>query len=371
MGKFTHEQQIALAVVPKISTVLSIVGSGWVTAEVLRDERKLEGIYHRLMLTMSLGDIFRSAAQFLTTWPMPADTPGVYGAAGSTATCTAQGFFFQAGLPFILYNAYLALYFVMVLRWNWPNWRIRRYEPWALRITVALSACTSLAGLPLELYNAANLWCWIAPLNCAESQNKSCERGENAWIYRYAFWYVWLWSTIAVNTICMVVIFFTVRTQERRTSRTQGMDSDMRRKLTRCRKVVAGQAIYYTVTFFMQTAFNTATRVIQQQTGKVYFPLVLLMAFFAPLNGFWNGLIYLRPRLLSLKEMHPDWRLMLVIRQALSRIMKGRNGDSDDDHELGVISNSLYTNSTPENGEQSGSSPRHSVLSMLQDREND
>lgn len=94
-----------------------------------------------------------------------------------------------------------------------------------------------------------------------------------------------------------------------------------------------GQAIFYAATFALQISFNTATRVIQKQTGQTY------LAFFAPLNGFWHGLIYLRPRFLSLKEKHPSWRKRHVIRSVLSRVTRGRNEDGDNDHELGVLSN--------------------------------
>jgi hypothetical protein len=45
-------------------------------------------------------------------------------------------------------------------------------------------------GIFLDLYNNADLWCWIAPypLDCLDSWTyggeSNCERGDNAWIYR-------------------------------------------------------------------------------------------------------------------------------------------------------------------------------------------
>lgn len=341
MARFTPQQQTALAIVPKFSCVLSVIGSGWIIAEVLRDERKLKMNYHRLMFVMSVGDVFRSAVQFLTTWPMPAYTPGVYGAAGTTATCTAQGTIFQFGLFFILYNAYLAFYYVCVLRWSWPNRKITVLEKWAFVTTITLGLSTSMAGLGLDLYNPATLWCWISPLNCQDKENQQqCERGENAWIYRYAFWYAWLWTAFALVVICMAVIFATVQKQQQQMCQRYGRDSGIGQRMLKCRKAVARQGIYYSITFALQISFNTATRVVQQRRGQTYFSLVLLMAFFAPLNGFWHGLIYLRPRFLHLKEMHPDWRTWLVVRHVLMRISRGNNNDQDDDHELGVISDS-------------------------------
>ena len=41
--------------------------------------------YHRLVLGLSVGDLFASIAWFLTTWPIPADTENVYGAVGTVS----------------------------------------------------------------------------------------------------------------------------------------------------------------------------------------------------------------------------------------------------------------------------------------------
>jgi hypothetical protein len=52
--------------------------------------------------------------------------------------------------------------------------------------------------------NSANIWCWIAPLpaDCLDSRrhgkNLNCVRGDDAWVYRLAFYFDPLWFSILV-----------------------------------------------------------------------------------------------------------------------------------------------------------------------------
>lgn len=89
---FTPRQK-ALAIAPKGTAILSIIGSSWIIAEVLIDRRKRSTSYHQIMMFMSIADVVASFTFFLTTWPIPKNTPGAFWAVGTTETCTAQGFF--------------------------------------------------------------------------------------------------------------------------------------------------------------------------------------------------------------------------------------------------------------------------------------
>jgi len=73
----THAQQVGLALGPKFSGSLSILGSSWIIFEVLRDKKKQAMVYHRLLLGLSIFDVIISFAWFLSTWPVPAETEGM------------------------------------------------------------------------------------------------------------------------------------------------------------------------------------------------------------------------------------------------------------------------------------------------------
>jgi hypothetical protein len=114
---WSQNQQIALAIVPKVSSLFSLFGSVWVMLEVLTDNSsnpKRKHPYHRLLLGMSVYDILESVWNFASTWAIPEGTEGVWDPRGTRATCTAQGFFLTLSVAVPIYNAFLSLYYVLV-----------------------------------------------------------------------------------------------------------------------------------------------------------------------------------------------------------------------------------------------------------------
>jgi hypothetical protein len=54
-------------------------------------------------------------------------------------------------------------------------------------------------------------------------------------------------------------------------------------------RAVYMQALYYTCAFYTTYTFATVNRLVQQATGKTYFPIIFLHAILIPLQGFFNG----------------------------------------------------------------------------------
>ena len=78
-----------------------------------------------------------------------------------------------------------------------------RAEPMMHLIAFGWAFFTALYSAVKGLLNNANLWCWIAPLpgDCLDSRRygddqANCNRGDNAWIYRWAFYFAPLWFCI-------------------------------------------------------------------------------------------------------------------------------------------------------------------------------
>lgn len=69
---WSERQQIALAVVPKVSSLFSRFGYVWILVEVLTGNHKptpkCKHPYHRLLLGMSVYDILESVWNFASTW---------------------------------------------------------------------------------------------------------------------------------------------------------------------------------------------------------------------------------------------------------------------------------------------------------------
>lgn len=193
-GEPSYSQQVALAIAPKITGSLSIMGSSYIIYDCLRalkSGNNRHNTYRRLMMGISTVDIIMSTCFFLSTWPMPRGTPFTFGARGTPQTCTAQGFFAQIGVSSVMYNASLSTYYLLVIRYGWSESRIVKIEPWLHAIPLVFGVATMIAGLFLQLYNYG-LWdCWIAgsPVGCEESWRNggttTCERGDNASLYQF------------------------------------------------------------------------------------------------------------------------------------------------------------------------------------------
>jgi hypothetical protein len=120
---------VLLAWIPRVSGVLSLLGSGYIIQDIFRWYRRTHSIttYHMLMLGMSLFDISSSIAWMFSTLPVPQNDwvgalgacklasysfpsdididwyPLIFlpcfkdGARGNEATCKTQGFFLELG----------------------------------------------------------------------------------------------------------------------------------------------------------------------------------------------------------------------------------------------------------------------------------
>ena len=110
----TYSRRLILAVLPKLSSLLSLSGSLWIIIEVYTHRKKRSNTYHRLLFCMSIFDILESIWNFAATWPIPKTDPTVlhiqsenhqdgqdfliYNPIGNQVSCSIQGFFLQLGV---------------------------------------------------------------------------------------------------------------------------------------------------------------------------------------------------------------------------------------------------------------------------------
>ena len=103
---FSLSQQVALALAPKITGFISVLGSFWILVEIAMDKLKRTNVYHRLLFGLSAVDLVSSLAFFLSTWPIPQGSSingeesemDVVWAVGNRHTCRFQGFWIQFGI---------------------------------------------------------------------------------------------------------------------------------------------------------------------------------------------------------------------------------------------------------------------------------
>ena len=115
-GQPSRAQQILLALAPKFTGFLSLLGSSYIIYDCLARTKRGRHTYHRLMVGLSVADMTMTTGLFLSTWPMPEDTANVAFAVGNTHTCAVVGFLEQAGVTAVLYNAALSVYYLLRIR---------------------------------------------------------------------------------------------------------------------------------------------------------------------------------------------------------------------------------------------------------------
>ena len=151
-------------------------------------------IFHRLMLGLSLHLIMYCCWSIYGTSAVPYQEDAefnVWGARGTTSTCTAQGFFAQLGQAVAFYYVGLSFYSFQAVRFNFQIEKYRWVEH-CIHIFVNLWAFGSaIYLLTIEAYNPSkHSICYIhsRPLACEHDPATECLRGpDNAstviWIF--------------------------------------------------------------------------------------------------------------------------------------------------------------------------------------------
>eukprot|EP00978_Attheya_sp_CCMP212_P049170 scaffold627380_cov83-Attheya_sp.AAC.1 len=314
MPTYNTAQSNALAIVPKITGALSLLGSIMIISEITYfDRHKLRRVYHRLVLAMAIFDLFGASAKFLSSWPIPRMVENISFNVGNFESCVFQGFLLHVGVGEPMMSMCLSIYFFLVIHQGWSERKIKsKAEPLFYCFTGSLAFGTAFAAWGMGLFNSSKLWCWIAshPAGCKQSwQNggeTTCTRGDNSGIYRWAFYYAWVWFAIVVVMVLMTLMYFKVRQLEKASlqySKTWHQENGAPPKELMSRKV-ATRAFWFVGAFYITWFFPTFNRIWQQVlNNSPPFPLIMAHAIFSPSQGFWNFLVYNRPRFLKfLKE---------------------------------------------------------------------
>ena len=135
---YNETQMKILAIIPHITGTLSALGSFSIICDIWKNrDNKMKRPYYRILLGLSLFDFLASTSLALSTIPMPADTPGVFGAKGTTQTCTAAGFFVQLSEGSMIYNLILSIYYTLSGRYKMTDDEFaKKCEPYMHGFTI-------------------------------------------------------------------------------------------------------------------------------------------------------------------------------------------------------------------------------------------
>mmetsp|Transcript_48711 Transcript_48711/g.72318 ORF Transcript_48711/g.72318 Transcript_48711/m.72318 type:complete len:460 (-) Transcript_48711:364-1743(-) len=290
------------------SGTLSVMSSSSIICTILLNRRrKFRLVYHRLVFSMSIMDILVSCAHALSTAALPVGTPGSWGAIGNDATCTMQGFLTQTGVAVPMLNGMLSMYYLLTIRYGIRENFIRNHiEPFMHAIPILYAFTTASLGLALNLYSPVefNTFCWISTVSCENSVAVGCTRNSQAIMTRRFFYGAVVSFNFIFIPVVMVAVYWTVSRQEQ-LLRNRHRDSITVVSCNRSRKV-AHQGMAYVAAFYMTYAWGVTLHGVNDHKGVIVVPLIFMTRFFAPLQGFFNYIIYIRPSFLNVRKENPD-----------------------------------------------------------------
>jgi hypothetical protein len=154
-----ESQIVNVVIIQRVMGTISLIGSSYVIEEVLRDERKRNHSFHRLMVGLSISDVLSSFfANILSTAPIPKGYQVL--AVGNVATCDIQGFIISACvLVTILYNCSLTMYNLVQLKYNWINRRIKALEKWLHILPWSVGLSIAVVAVVFKTYGPSGLIC--------------------------------------------------------------------------------------------------------------------------------------------------------------------------------------------------------------------
>ena len=309
---------IILFVGQRITSFLSAIGTAMIIFQVARHKENRSKTQQRLILGMSCIDFSISTVWLFTNLFLPRSKVHLW-SIGNHASCSVQGFIVQLLLTSILYNASLALYYLMVIRLRFPQWKVMKIEPYMHALPLILGIGTAVTALVLNMYNPADWDCWIAPpANCTQTSEyentTSCKKFNNIDVFRMAFLFGPLWVVIIGVTAVMSLIFLHVRKQEKKSQRWATTTSTKR--LTNTRNLGVQSALYVGSLYITYT-FPTITRLLQLAGKDVPSWLFVTSGIFIPFQGFFNSLVYFRPQYNKLRRENPGISGLSIIRSTI------------------------------------------------------
>mmetsp|Transcript_4125 Transcript_4125/g.10505 ORF Transcript_4125/g.10505 Transcript_4125/m.10505 type:complete len:465 (-) Transcript_4125:310-1704(-) len=314
---YSSAQENLLAALPYLTSPLSLVGSSLIIWAIWYDRQVLlKLVYHRLVFAMSVMDWINSFGMIvLGPWTVPADY--LYGrpGRGTVNTCTASGVFFSMLTGTVNYSAFLAISFVLTIRWEWKERRIACcMEPFAHFFGFFGPTVNAIIGGANQLINPLwelPGWCWFSdnPPFCIHDKvycmnegtlilPDECVRGEDFEDYTTSIgltFVIFVWGVIVT---CMILIVLKVFRMERSLQQY----GDPTAALNRTREA-ANQALSYIAAFLIcYLPISLLKFLIQNEndplrSGKgTIFSFALLTKITVPMIGFLNALIYFRKR---------------------------------------------------------------------------
>lgn len=305
---FSKKWRVALACTNMGAGTLSVIGSSLLiyhTVTTLRQPNRpgVNSTFLRLLLAMSAMDCISSLFSGTFSTVLADRASAAWGSFGNERSCAMSGFFQQVQVGVCFYNASLATFYWINIRFGISNGKIvLKYLEGLLHIVPLVFALVpAILGAAKQYFHpliVPELGCWIEPypLGCLLVSDLECTSGPSSleeqrrWVLALSFWP--LIATLSIVFMANVLIFWHV-IQSNEATRDQIW-------------VLAVQNLLYVAVMIHTVLWALilyAVYYLDTLPESAYFPLSLMYAMTLPAQGFWNFLVYLRQPYLQLRTV--------------------------------------------------------------------
>lgn len=334
-------------VIPTCSGLVSFFSSALIIYIITKSKAsEFTSTYHRIVVFMSSCDMLTSLAIALTTIPMPKSVNEIYDfdgkSYGTEITCTLQGasFLFASYLSYCS-NIALTLYYVLTIRYQ-PSVRTMKcyFEPAMLLVSIIIATFPLIEIISENMLNPVpfTTWCTLGdyPLGC-NAQGLECISGDVTPLETKTTIHIFCIG-ILMHVVSLILIVVTVFEKERvvRNNELELNDTnngqrdnkikntsddssvaaiDRRRLKTRFTftRQIAKQAFVYFGAFIV--SFMCVPSIAADTDNLALQAAILVLK---PLQGFFNAIIFIYDKVLTLLQSDDD----LTVLTALKRLLK-------------------------------------------------
>ena len=286
---------LALAITPKVSGSLSIIGSILIIRDVVKHWRSSSGHnYHqisatsRVLLSMSIADLGSSFfAHFLSTWMVPtSDDVNIALAGGNETTCTIQAFTYELFFYAAIWSyALLAVtYWLTICRQkNEDTLRNWKYQLLLIGIPWIIGLISAIPKVILGQASYNGYW-W-----CELSEGRRVDNIPDQISVVICF-------ILVVFSLCSLIRFVYLR-EKKMDQFTFTSDQIVNREKT---IQVTYQGLFYISVYLLIAAVSIPITIDSLELSNGY---VIFWSVLFPLQGFGNFLVYFRPKYVRIRQM--------------------------------------------------------------------
>ena len=246
--------------------------------DILRKPKdKRSTTYHQLVLAMSCFDMISSLAYILVGVLHPVKD-GFWNARGNLTTCRMQGAMVQIGFTSLYYNTFLAIYFFLVICYNWKEHQFVKYLRYLHVIIIVVGVSMGFGAIPFVGGNGTQYGvCSLLKPNAIPSD------------LPLTFFYTIPLSigivVISSTTLSICVKVYRQQLKARRWMANNNM------ALT---QEVFWRSFWYVMAFYVTQPILLASYYGRFDDSNIMVSLQFLVGWLAPAQGSLNALVYFR-----------------------------------------------------------------------------